>query len=178
MSQYLCLEFYSHVCAVLDDYLHLLLPLGDLAPEVFFGSSAFPLAFKVAMTGLSVVYTDTILSSLDVFRNVLTHDCLDLPAVPPPNFVAYANAIRGVIEKEGFQLVAYLLRGMASDFPEEAMALVVSIFRSLAHLWPQQILVWMTPVLQDVSMAKAPTQAKSDFLSEVTRQVMITFRLL
>ncbi|EPQ60569.1 ARM repeat-containing protein [Gloeophyllum trabeum ATCC 11539] len=153
---------------VMEDYLRLLLQMIDYTPDLFFQSSAFPLAFRIAMAALTMIHSDIIFASLDLFRMMLTHDCLDPPAVPPPKFPIYAAAIRAVVEKEGLQLVGYLLSGLVGDFPEDSTSVVVTIFRVLTTLWPTQMLSWLPQVLQQLPTSAAPHQVKTQFLADVT----------
>jgi transportin-3 len=154
---------------VLEDYIHLLLELVTHAPDIFFQSSAFPLAFRASMAALTLVHSEIVFQCLDLFRIVLTHDSLrpDLPQ--PPKFPIYATTIRSVVDKEGFALVGYLLAGLVGDFPEDSTSTVVSIFRVLAVLWTSQLLSWLPPVLEQLPTTAAPNQTKSQFLQDVTR---------
>ena len=145
----------------------MLLQYVSLAPDILFISSAFPLAFRAAMTGLTVVHSDIIFAALDFFRVVLSHDCLDPQAVPPPKFPIYATAIHDVVRTNGLTLVACILNGLVGDFPEEATATIVSIFRIIAYIWPTQLSAWLPQVLEQLPPQSAPTEAKSQFLSEV-----------
>ncbi|GLB36066.1 putative ARM repeat-containing protein [Lyophyllum shimeji] len=157
---------------VLEDYLQMLLQLVDHGPDIFFQSPAFPLAFRVAMAALTVVHTDIIFAALDLFRIILTHDCL-VPSTtpPPPKFPLYAASIRSVLEKEGYQFVGYLLAGLIGDFPEDSTSAVVSIFRVLSLLWTSQLITWLPTILQQLPGAAAPNDAKTQFLSDVTSAV-------
>lgn len=164
----------SWMILVLEDYLHFLLPLSELAPDIFFQSSAFPLAFRAAMAALTVVHSDILFASLDLFRYILTHDSLDNRPNPPPNFPLYASAIHSVFIKEGFEFLGYLLSGLVGEFPEESIAAVVSIFRALAFFWSSQLLSWLPAALQPLSTNAAPNQVKAQFLSEITEYVLST----
>jgi transportin-3 len=157
----------------------MLLQMVDLAPDIFFQSSAFPLAFKAAMAALTVIHSDIIFASLDLFRIILTHDCLTpaSTAPPPPKFPLYAAAIEGVMEKDGFDLVGYLLSGLVGDFPEDSTSAVVSIFRAISSIWSSQLLSWLPNVVQQLPATTAPNQAKTQFLTEVTRSVSTLGRL-
>lgn len=142
----------------------------DLAPDVFFQSSAFPLAFRASMAALTLVHSDTIFASLDLFRIILTHDSLvPVQSPPPPKFPAYASAIRAVVDQEGFEFVGYLLSGLVGDFPEDSTSTVVSSFRALSALWSSQLLSWLPAVVEQLPTKTAPKQAQTQFLTEVTR---------
>ncbi|KAF7985269.1 hypothetical protein HWV62_6405 [Athelia sp. TMB] len=156
---------------VLEDYIHLLLELVEHAPDVFFQSSAFPLAFRATMTALTIIHSDIIFRALDLFRIILTHDCLTPNTPQPPKFPVYAAAINGVVESEGFTFVGYLLAGLIGHFPEDSTSTVVSIFRMLAALWTAQLLAWLPPILEQLPTAAAPNQAKAQFLADVTSSV-------
>jgi transportin-3 len=154
---------------VLEDYLHLLLPLADFAPDIFYLSSAFPSAFRVLLASLTMIHTDVVYAGLDLLRIILTHDCLH-PSVPnPPNFPLYANSINAAIENMGFDLVGYLLSGIVGEFEEAVMSAVVSIFRSIATLWPSQLVSWLGPVLQQLPEAAVSNQSKEQFMVDVSR---------
>jgi transportin-3 len=120
------------------------------------------------MTGLTVVHTDIIFAALDLFRVILTHDCLDQQAIPPPKFAIYAKAIHDAVRANGLTLVACILNGLVGDFPEEATPTVVSIFRVIVYLWPTQLSAWLPQVLEQLPPQSASPQSKSQFLSEVS----------
>lgn len=162
-------SIFDSVPTVLEDYIHLLLELVEHAPDVFFQSSAFPLAFRATMTALTIIHSDIIFRALDLFRIILTHDCLTPNTPQPPKFPVYAAAINGVVESEGFTFVGYLLAGLIGHFPEDSTSTVVSIFRMLAALWTAQLLAWLPPILEQLPTAAAPNQAKAQFLADVTR---------
>ncbi|KAJ7038295.1 armadillo-type protein [Mycena alexandri] len=158
---------------VLEDHLRMLASMVPVAPDIFFQSSAFPLAFRTSMAALTLVHTDIIFASLDLFLLILTHDCLDPnPTVPPPpKFPIYTLAIQSVVEKDGFQFLNYLLGGLVGDFPEDSISTVVSIFRAISLLWGAQLLSWLPAVLQQLPMSAAPQQAQAQFLSDVSRAI-------
>jgi len=151
----------------------MLLQMADVAPDLLYQSSAFPTAFRAAMAALTIVHSDVVFAALDLFRTILTHDCLSpAPSRPsPPKFPFYASAIRAVIEKEGFEFLGYLLTGLVGDFPEDSTSAVVSIFRALSALWPSQILAWLPLILPQLPTSSAPLQTKNEFMTEVTRFV-------
>lgn len=155
---------------VLEDFLQMLLQLVQYGPDIFFQSPAFPTAFRAVMAALTLVHTDIIFAALDLFRVILTHDCL-LPgaAVPPPKFPLYAASIQAVFEKEGFEFVGYLLAGLIGDFPEDSTSAVVSIFRAISSIWSSQLLSWLPAILQQLPNAAAPNDAKTQFLTDITR---------
>ncbi|KAJ7487507.1 armadillo-type protein [Mycena galericulata] len=163
----------SDIPDVMEDYLRMLTSMVPSAPDIFFQSSAFPLAFRTSMAALTLVHTDIIFASLDLFRLILTHDCLNpQPSVaPPPKFPLYSAAIQGVVQKDGFQFLNYLLNGLVGDFPEDATSIVVSIFRAISMLWGSQLLSWLPSVLQQLPTSAAPQQAQAQFLSDVSRAV-------
>ncbi|KAJ7932491.1 armadillo-type protein [Mycena leptocephala] len=158
---------------VMEDYLRMLTSMVPSAPDIFFQSSAFPLAFRTAMEALTLVHSDIIFASLDLFLLILTHDCLNPnPSVPPPpKFPIYTSAIQGVVQKDGFQFLCYLLNGLVGDFPEDSMSIVVSIFRAISLIWGSQLLVWLPAVLQQLPISAAPQQAQAQFFSDVSRAV-------
>jgi len=157
---------------VLEDYIQMLLQLVSMRPDILFVSTAFPLAFRCAMAGLTVVHSDIVFAALDFARSVLTHDCMEPPtSATPPKFPIYAATIRGTIEKEGLQFVACILNGLTGDFPEDSAATVVSIFRNLVYLWPTQLLTWLPPVLEQLPTTSVPIEAKAQFLQEVTTSI-------
>lgn len=127
------------------------------------------------MAALTLVHSDIIFRCLDLFRIIITHDCL-LPGVPqPPKFPLYAAVIREVINEEGFAFIGYLLSGLVGEFPEDSTSSVVSIFRVFSALWTAQLLSWLPQVLEQLPTATTPNQAKSQFLTDVTRSVHTIF---
>lgn len=160
---------------VLEDYLQLELQLVDFAPDIYFQSSAFPLAFRASTAALTVIHSDIIFTALELFRLIVTHDCLGpvLPSPVPPKFPLYAAAIRGVVDKEGFEFVGYVLTGLVGDFPEDSTSLVVSILRAISFTWSNQFISWLPAILQQLPTTAAPNQAKTQFLTEVTGYVHV-----
>ncbi|KAI0053348.1 ARM repeat-containing protein [Auriscalpium vulgare] len=163
----------SHIPDVLEDYMRMLLQMVDYSPDIFFESLAFPIAFRIALAGLTLIQSEIVFVSLDLIRIILNHDCLEPPAnaPPPPKFPIYANAIRGVIDAEGFELTGLLLAGLVGDFPEEASSSIISIFRVLASQWSTQLVAWTPPVLQQLPSSVAPDDAKALFLKEITDSI-------
>jgi transportin-3 len=151
--------------------LHFLLYLLEFGPDVFFTSSAFPAAFEAAMAALTVIHSDIIFAAVDLFRNILTHNCLAPPSgsPPPPKFPVYAAAISAVVEAAGFQFLSYVLVGLIGDFPEDATSAVVTIFRSIAVGWSSQLLSWLPLLVQQLPPTSVPSQAKAQFLADVNR---------
>ena len=127
------------------------------------------------MTGLTLIQTDLIFASLDLIRLVLTHDSIlpspvDKPV--PPKFPIYASRIQQVVEKAGCELVGYLLSGLTGDFPEDSTSNVITIFRSVAAVWPQQLLLWLPLVLQHLNHTTVTDEAKATFFTETTKFVL------
>ncbi|KAG1757672.1 armadillo-type protein [Suillus lakei] len=156
---------------VLEDYVQLLLQLIRMAPDVFFQSSAFPLAFRATMAALTLIHSDLVFASLDLFRDILTHESLTPSSSPPPKFPIYCSSIKAVMEKEGFEFVGYMLSGLVGDFPEDSTAVVVTIFRAVALLWSTQLVTWLPPILQQLPPSSAPNQVKQQFLLDVTHSL-------
>lgn len=151
--------------------------MAEFAPDIFFESSAFLVAFRVALAALTLVQTDTVFASLDLIRVILTHDCLAPEPLkpPPPKFPLYANAIHQAIDKEGFELASLLIAGLVGDFPEEATSIIVTLFRVLASLWPSQLQQWAPVILQSVPAASAPEEAKVRFMKDLNEYVWTFF---
>ncbi|KAJ7071120.1 armadillo-type protein [Mycena amicta] len=158
---------------VMEDYLRMLNSMVPVIPDIFFESSAFPLAFRAAMEALMLVHTDIVFASLDLFVLILTHDCLNpAPSTPPPpKYLAYAAVIQDTVQKDGLQFLCYLISGLVGEFPEDSLSLVVSIFRAMALVWGSQLLSWLPSVLQQLPSSAAPQAAQAQFLSDVTRAV-------
>ncbi|KAI6047713.1 armadillo-type protein [Pisolithus marmoratus] len=135
--------FERDVPDVLEDYVQMLLQLEDAVPDVFYQSSAFPLAFRASMATLGLIHSDITFAALDLFRNI----------------------------KEGFDLIGYLLSGLVGDFPEDSVSSVISILRSISILLPSQILVWLPVVLQQLPATSAPNEARQRFLIDVSNAV-------
>lgn len=151
----------------------------DYAPDVFFDSpESFSIGFKAAMAGLTLIQTDLVFASLDLIRLVLAHDSLLPPTADkpvPPKFPIYASRIQQVIEKEGYELTGYLLSGLTGDFPEDSSSNVITIFREVAAVWPQQLLSWLPSVLQQLNPTTINDEVKTKFLAEVTTSVSFVF---
>ena len=122
------------------------------------------------MAALTLIQSDLIFAALDLFRNVVTNDCFST-SPPDAKDVPFISAIKTVLEKEGFEFVGYLLGGLVGDFPEDSTSSVVSIFRSLATLFPSELLVWLPPLLQHLPVGTAPNESKQQFLADVSSYV-------
>jgi transportin-3 len=160
--------------SVLEDYMQMLSTVLEYTPDIFFETpSAFPIAFRAALVALTLIQSDLIFASLDLILNIVTHDCLTTQpgTIPPPKFPTYAAVIRGVVEKEGFELVSFLITGLVGEFPEDSTSTVITIFRMLASVWSGPLLSWLPPVLQQLSTTAVSDQTKSQFMAEVTRHV-------
>jgi len=157
---------------VLEDYIQMLLQILDHNPDIFFQNPAFENTFTVSMAALDLVHTDIVFAALDLFRSILTHDCLEAnPSTAPPKFAMYAATIRPVVSKVGEAFVGYLLNGLLGHFPEESTPLVISIMRSLAMSWPTQLQSWLPPVLQQLPTSKVPIEEKSRFLNDIINAI-------
>ncbi|KAI0348375.1 ARM repeat-containing protein [Trametopsis cervina] len=156
---------------VMEDFLRMSQQLLDHTPDILFPSPAFPVTFRAAMASLTLVQTDIVFAALDYIRDILTHDSLDPPAVPPPKFPIYAAAIKAVIEKEGFDLTNLLLSGLVGDFPSDSASSVITVFRVLAKLWPSQLSTWLPLVLQQLPPTSTPDQVKQAFLADVSQSL-------
>lgn len=153
---------------MLEDYIQMLLQILDQTQDIFFQNPAFENAFTVSMAALDLVHTDILFAALDLFRCILTHDCLEANAsTAPPKFAMYAAVIRPVVSKVGEAFVGYLLNGLLGHFPEESAPLVTSIMRSLSMSWPTQLQSWLPPVLQQLPTSKVPNEEKSRFLNDI-----------
>ena len=152
----------------------------DYAPDAFFDSpESFSIGFKAAMTGLTLIQTDLIFATLDLIRLVLAHDSIIPPPADkpiPPKFPIYASRIQQVVEKEGYELIGYLLSGLTGDFPEDSSSNVITIFRNIAVVWPEQLLSWLPSVLQQLNPTTVTDEAKTKFLAEATRSVLFFCR--
>lgn len=165
------------MCAVVQDFVQLLLQLVELTPDIFFDQNIFPAVFGASLAGLTVIHDDTVFATLDLFRMIATHDCLG-DEVVQPEYTKWATLIRGVVRNQGYQLTGYLLSGMLGDFPEDAIQNVVSIFRVITTMFPEEMLQWLSGVLGELPATTAPNQAKSQFLMDLTEYVissLITF---
>ncbi|KAI0687777.1 ARM repeat-containing protein [Cytidiella melzeri] len=161
----------SQIPDVMEDYLRMAQQLIDHAPDILFPSPAFPVTFRAAMAGFTLIQSDIVFTALDFIRDIITHDSLDPPAVPPSKFPTYAAAIKPVVEKEGMDLTGLLLTGLVGDFPSDAASSVITIFRVLAKLWPSPLLTWLPPVLQQLPSTTTPDQAKQAFMEDVTQSL-------
>ena len=159
----------------MEDYLHYLLRMLEFCPDLLFLSPSFPNTFRAVLSALTLYQHDIIYPSLEFILNMMRHDCLmtltaaTAPSPPPPNFPLYAAAIRGVIEEQGFSLVGFLLTGMLSHFPEDSISTVVTTFKILAQVWPQQIVAWLPSASGHIPDASLPVASRNAFISDFTR---------
>lgn len=147
----------------------MLLLLFEKRPDILIESNVFPMAIRIATMSLTLTPTEVIFAALDLMRGIIAHDCLD-PAVRnlPPKFPIYAASIRQVFSSEGSQLTVNLVAGLVNDFPSETVSMVITIFRLLSVLWPQQLLTWLPNALNQVTMPASYGPAKQQLMVDVT----------
>jgi transportin-3 len=157
-------------CAVVEDYVRLLLQMVDFTPDILFPSPAFPASFGAAVAGLTMVQVDICYLALDFLRIVLTHDALarNAGSAVPPKFPVYAQAVQEVFAKQGFQLLGCLLTGFVGDFDEEMTSGVVTVFRAMATTWPEEVAAWL-PVVVEQLPSSVPVPVKEQFLGDFNK---------
>lgn len=141
----------------------------EQTPDIFFESTAFAHTLRPTMAALTLVQTDVVWAALELIHLILSHDSLEPSPTPPPKFPIFAAAINQVVEKEGFELLGYILAGLVGDFPEESVSTVVTTIRRLSALWPQQVIAWLPLALQGLPAPAAPVQARSQFLADMNK---------
>lgn len=119
-----------------------------------------------------MIQTDVVFAGLDVVRSVVEHESLG-GMVNPPKFLTVATNIREIVIKEGYELVGRILHGLAGDFPEDAVSIVITIMRSISASWPTEILSWLPPILQQLPTTTMPADAKARFLQDVNGWVCL-----
>lgn len=149
----------------------MLLQIVDITPDIFFNHNIFPSVFRASLAGLTVVHSDIVFVTLDLFRAIIMHECLG-PEASAPEYAQWATVIRGVVREQGYDLTGYLLSGMIGEFPEDAIANVASIFRVMTTMFPQEMIQWLPGVLQQLPSTAAPNQAKTQFLVDLTAYVL------
>ena len=142
----------------------------DFAPDVLFPSPAFPASFGSAIAGLTLVQIDISYLALEFLRIVLTHEALSPIAgvTAPPKFPVYAQAIRDVFSKQGFQLLGCLLTGFVGDFDEDTTSQVVTIFRMISAVWPSEISSWLPSVVEQLP-STITTSVREQFLADFNK---------
>jgi transportin-3 len=156
---------------VLDDYVQLLKQLLEHTPDIYFGPSAMVLAVKITIAALTVIQSEVVWGALEHVRYLLGHPCLETAPNPPPSFPIFASVIDGVIKQDGSELTNNLLFGLIGDtsnFPEDALSTIITTIRSLAALWPLQLVAWLPPILQRLP-ASVPMESRKKFMDEVER---------
>ena len=83
-------------------------------------------------------------------------------------------AVTGVLF-EGCQKANQAMAGLVGDFPEEAASIIVTLFRVLASLWPNQLQQWATVILQGLPVTSAPEEAKVRFMKDLNEYVWTLF---
>lgn len=147
---------------VLEDYVHLSSLLLYHAPEVFFHPQTFELCFKVSVPVLGVVYNGIVAVALDLFRDILSFE-------DPIANTPYTRLIESVFLKEGVPLISAVLEGVVGDFYEEKTGAVVSIIRSAVVRWPTEVMGALPAIMQSIPTSKASSEAKAQFITEMTR---------
>jgi len=150
--------------------MHYLVVMLDFAPDILFISPSFADGFRVALSALTMYHGEIIWPAVEFLTGVVQHDCLNAlpPSSPPPNFPAYAAAIRATVEAQGFSLVGFLLTGLLTHFDEETSIATTVLFKRLVELWPQQLLVWITAALDQLSSASVAPATKANLVSEIS----------
>lgn len=159
----------------MEDYIQFLIRIQEFIPEILFLSPSYSNTFRAALSTLTMYQPEIVSPTLEFVLATLRHDALssEVPAPPapppPPNYPLFAAAIRGVLAEQGFTLVGLLLGGLLMHFPEESTSTVVTCFRMLAQLFPQQVLAWLPSAIEQIPVASLPAQAKTAFITEYTR---------
>ncbi|KAG8932286.1 Nuclear import receptor [Tulasnella sp. 418] len=155
---------------VLEDYSHFVLQLLEYSPEVVLLSASFSKTFQANLTSLTLVHPDVIFPALDFVYSVLGHEALNPDAAEskdvPAKFPLFAAAIRKAVAESGFQMVALILTGLVTHFPEDSTSIVSTIFRIVAGLWPTELATWLPTVLEQVPPSSLAPAAKTQFLTE------------
>jgi len=154
--------------------MHYLVVMLEFAPDILFISPSFADGFRVALSALTMYHGEIIWPAVEFLTGVIQHDCLNAlpPSSPtPPNTLAYAAAIRAIVEAQGFSLVGFLLTGLLTHFDEETSIATTVLFKRLVELWPQQLLAWMTAALGQLSSASAAPATKANLVSEFSTAI-------
>ncbi|GAA5997066.1 mRNA transport regulator MTR10 [Rhodotorula paludigena] len=165
----------AQVPDLLDDYVHLVLALIEVAPDHIFLSSAFPAAFQSVLTALTLPSVRIVLTALDTIRAVVGHDCLsspdgsysDLPLSPAQRaaYPLYVPAIRAVVEATSTQLVQLLLDVLVAGGEDEPYN-CMTILRLLSIQFPT-VLAQTVPAAVELLPARAAGPAeKQEFLNK------------
>ena len=126
------------------------------------------------MSILTFLHTDVLLSALEFFLDILSHDFLSThpTAVPTSYFPVYSAAIQDVLEKNGQAFVACVLSGMIGDFPEDCLSSIIVIFRMLASVFPAQMSAWIQNVAPTLPVSAGLVPARQQFVTEITTCVL------
>lgn len=149
-------------------------------------SPAFTAVFQVALACLTLPNPSTLLTTLELLRDVLGHDSLDsapssfssgasTPSlhVPsgPAGYVAMCPAIRTAVQAHGFQLCQLLLTGLLVEFPEDAVSTVVTLFALLSTRFPDAVKVWVPPIAEGLPSKAASPNDRAAFVAKFNRSV-------
>lgn len=138
------------------------------APGIFYTSPTLELAFKASIPAMSTVYNAIVDVALDLFRDILA-EAFDPNTRAFPSQPTSQMVINLAFQQSGLELLGAVLQGVVGDFLEEKTGTVVSIMRSALKVWPQQVIEALPQILQSIPNAKAPPDAKEQFLTEMTR---------
>lgn len=154
----------------MEDYIHLLIVMFEFAPDILFVSPAFPEAFRANLSALTMYHIDIVWPAIEFLTGVLQHDCLRPETVASsPTFPLYATAIRAVVESQGFAFIGLVLSGLLTNFDETTSIAATVLIKSLAELFPQQVLGWLSSALDQLVSPTITPASKAALLSEFAK---------
>lgn len=137
---------------VMDDYVHLLLELLPLLSDRLISSPAFTASFKLCLAALSLPSNEIVMTSLDFIQTLL--------GLPP------SAQLGATLTECGQDLLALILGGLVTGYPEDSTGMVVSILRTLAGLFPQLVVEALPTIVDRLPSSSVPAVEKQAFLTK------------
>jgi hypothetical protein len=136
----------------MDDYVHLLLELLPLLSNRLISSPAFTASFKLCLAALSLPSNEIVMTSLDFIQTLL-----DLPP---------SAQLGATLTECGQDLLALVLGGLVTGYPEDSTGMVVGILRTLAGLFPQLVVEALPTIVDRLPASSVPAVEKQAFLTK------------
>ncbi|KNZ59231.1 hypothetical protein VP01_177g10 [Puccinia sorghi] len=153
----------SSISDVIEDYIRLLSSLMDTQDSILLSSSCFHQSFPIVLTCLEFFDPEPVYTSLDYIRQILGHSSLEMQSGRTnesdgkkpgssgksscAEYTLFAQSISQLVTQNGYLLCEVLLRRTLSDFPEDALATVIILFRLLTDFFPIQLATWVPTIM-------------------------------
>lgn len=174
----------SEMGDVLDDYINTCLVTLQNRPSMLLLSPQFTHVFRAALAALTLLKTETILTTVDFVLGIVGHDALMIPVTASQpgtplgatnaqgadgtpsmdDMTNYAAAIRQVVGQQGFQLASVLFNGLVTEYSPEVMPVVTTTLKVLSSGFAQEMAAWVPGIVEQLPTSYVPEKDKVAFV--------------